>query len=45
MNKSKVKDDYKNKILTNDDYEDAATQMANHLIIESLLSIQDEDNE
>ena len=42
MNKNNLKDDYKDKKLTMEEYQDAASQMANHIIIESLDSIQND---
>ena len=42
MNNNNLNDDLKNKQLTKEEYEDAASQMANHIIIESLDSIQNE---
>jgi len=39
MNKNNFNDDYKDKKLTMEEYQDAASQMANHIIIESLDSI------
>ena len=42
MNKNNLNDNFKDKELTKEEYEDAASQMANHIIIESLVSIQNE---
>ena len=42
MNNNNLNDVLKNKQLTKEEYEDAAAQMANHIIIESLDSIQNE---
>ena len=42
MNKNNFNDDYKDKKLTMEEYQDAASQMANYIIIESLDSIQNE---
>ena len=42
MNKNDLDDNNKDKKLTMEEIEDAASQMANHIIIESLVSIQNE---
>ena len=44
MNKGNEAEDNKNKIITKEEYEDAAEQIANQLLIESLFSLNENEN-
>ena len=44
MNRGNETEDNKNKIITKEEYEDAAEQIANQLLIESLFSLNENEN-
>ena len=44
MNKNNINEKSNDKIITNEEYQDAAEQMANHLLIESIISLKNEDD-